>query len=516
MTSESSIKRVVAGAEASLPNPYGLGFEDTDDQLQIAKRNWESVENQRIIFGKFANKPIVLLFRKMTGILIAIGAIAGVIAPHHSLAHPSLMIFLWIPMLIIGIGPAIIAGEKAFSAMTLRSSLWKQGAFIEGNIRDIMAEPGMDRIKAGLNDVRRHNAVSTTLAATSLFALILAAGLEIDSIAYNFILLITVVTSLGLAFHSVVTANYVKILGDSLPYLVFHSPTHHPTQLDTILGDLVLAHLDPDLTQAWNDWEHELESSILIGVDPRQARERLLYLLHLNGRGDLTIEETISELKEFIKPMQISPLLFNPDSGFNWRGLQRLILHARAWRREVFDLLDRLQNDLLSGSATITRDDWRMDLALSPISDGKTGHLFIALNNQTQTDRHLRVEVVIPEGTPENHMHRFELTSCPGPDSNVVLADPLVDDALDWMPRYLERGVILWIGVAWAQGIKGRQNVQVILRDDDGIVLDSRILKTKIYSSDNQFLRQRLKRMLRARTMGESSLPNISILESKS
>ena len=516
MTAESQIKRVVAGAEAKLPNPYGLGFEDTDDQLEIAKRNWKSVEKQRIAFGNFAKKPIVLFFRQITGILIAIGAFAGVMAPNHALARPSLMIFLWIPILIIGIGPAIIAGEKSFSAMTLRSSLWKQGAFIKGNARDIMAEPGMDRIKAGLNDVRRHNAVATTLATTSLFSLILAAGLEIDSIAYNFILLITVVTSLGLASHSIFTTNNIKRLGDRLPYLVFHSPTHHPTQLDTILGDLVLAHLDPDLTQAWNNWERDLESSILMGVDSRQARERLLYLLHLNERGDLTTEETFSELKEFIKPMELSALLFNPDSEFNWKRLQRLILHARAWRREVFDLLDRLQSDLLSGSATITRDDWRMDSALSLISDGKTGHLFIALNNQTKKDRHLRVEVIVPGGTPEKHIHRFELTSCPGPDSNVVLADPLVDDALDWMPRYLERGVILWIGVAWERGIRGRQNVQVILRDDEGIVLDSRILKTKIFSNDNQLLRQRLKRMLSARAIGESSLPDISNLETKS
>ena len=57
MTAESQIKRVVAGAEAKLPNPYGLGFEDTDDQLEIAKRNWKSVEKQRIAFGNFAKKP---------------------------------------------------------------------------------------------------------------------------------------------------------------------------------------------------------------------------------------------------------------------------------------------------------------------------------------------------------------------------------------------------------------------------------------------------------------------------
>ena len=514
MAAKDAVKRVIPGSATELPNPYGLGFAASDDQLELAKLNWKSAENHRIFFGNFARKPIIVIIRKLTGFLMAIAALSGVLIPDHPLAHPTVMIFLWLPLLGLGVAPAIIAGERAISAMTLRSSLWKQGIFIDGITRDIMAEPGMDRIKAGLNDVRRNNAIATTLAATSLFCLIIAAGLEVGDLAYNFILLIAAATSLGFAFHTLITIDGVRSLGDNLPYLLLHSPTHHPTQLDTILGDLVLAHLDPDLTQAWKNWEQTLAKSLLKGVDPRQARERLLYLLHLNGRGDLTEEETLSELKEFIKPMKISSLLLDPESEFNWKQIQRLIHHARAWRREVFDLLDRLQNDLLSGSAVITRDNWRMDLALSPVSDGETGNLFIALNNQTENDRHLRVEVIVPGGMPESHVHRFELSSCPGPKTNVVLADPLVDDALDWMPKYLERGVILWIGVAWEKGTRGSRNVQVILRDDDETILSSRIIKTKIVTRDRQLSSQRLKRMLSARETGESLLPDKEILSS--
>ena len=62
----------------------------------------------------------------------------------------------------------------------------------------------------------------------------------------------------------------------------------------------------------------------------------------------------MSELKEFIKPMALDSLLFDKDAPFNWVKLQRLIQHARAWQIEVFDLLDRLQNDLLSGASSIT------------------------------------------------------------------------------------------------------------------------------------------------------------------
>ena len=45
----------------------------------------------------------------------------------------------------------------------------------------------------------------------------------------------------------------------------------------------------------------------------------------------------------------------------------------------------------------------------------------------------MRVEVIVPGGMPEKQEHRFELLSCPGPESAVKITDPLVEDALDWM-----------------------------------------------------------------------------------
>ena len=497
-------KKVVAGAGGSLPNPYGGGFDDVADELEISRRMWSQAENQRISMGNFASKPSILFLRRLTGVLMALTALAGVIVPSQK---PAATVAFFIPLLALSIVPALLASEKSISAMVLRSSLWKQGAFIEGLSRDMMAEPGMDRIKAGINDARRHNAVAAILAGVSTLLLVSSAGLETDSLAYNLVLLVTMATSLGLAFHAVFTTDEIRRLGDRLPYLILHAPTHHPTQLDTILGDLVLAHLDPDLTQAWKIWEEDLGDAILTGVDRRQARERLLYLLHLNNSGALSDEETIGEMKEFIKPMKLETILFDENSEFNWRRLQRLIQHARSWRTEVFDLLDRLQNDLLSGSAAVTRDDWRMDLALGNVSNDGTGHLFIAINNQTSENRHLRVEVIVPGGVPESQNHRFELSACPGPKSSLALADSLLEDALDWMPRYLEKGVILWIGLAWKNRSRKQRNIQVILRDDDGVVLDSRIITSEGVATESQLENRRLKRMLGARSIGESDLP---------
>ncbi len=508
MTDPTSIQRVIAGKGGELPTPYGGVFEKGEDPLQRALDDYNRAEEHRIKFGKFASKPYIVIMRRATGLLIALTALSGVVAPDHPLTRPTLMLLLWIPLLTLSIGPALIAGERAMTAMVLRSSLWKQGAIVKGMSRDMMAEPGMGRIKTGLNDARKHNAIATAFAGFSIFLLVVAGGLETDSLAYNFVLLVTMASSLALSFHAIFTTDEIRRLGDRLPYLVLHSPTNHPTQLDTILGDLVFAHLDPDLSLSWGQWENQLSRSLLPGVDSMQARERILYLLHLNGRGDLSDEDTLGELKEFINSTSIKPLLLDEESEFNWKRLQRLIEHARAWRGEVFDLLDRLQNDLLSGSSSITQDDWRMDLALAPRSDDGTGHLFIALNNQTEENRHLRVEVIVPGGMPESQEHRFELTACPGPEGPVKIADKLLEDALDWMPRYLETGVILWIGISWGRKLRGIRNVQVILRDDDGVVMDSRIIRTEAYSGESNLAGRRLKRMLAARKTGETPLPS--------
>ncbi len=508
MAGSPSSKKVIPGKESSLPNPYSKDFDRGEDSLSISFSDYESAEAHRLKYGKMACNPILLLTRRIAGLLMALTALAGVVAPFHPLANPTLMILLWIPMLVFSIGPAFIAGERGMTALMLRSSLWKEEAIVKGVRRDMMAEPGMDRIKAGLNDIRLHNATASILATVSLFLLMLAAGLEPNGLAYNLVLLITLTTSLALSFHAIFTTDSIRKLGDELPYLVMHSPTHHPMKLDTILGDLVYAHLDPDHSLLWNLWESKLPRSILPGVDKKQARERILYLLHLNSRGDLSDEETMDELKEFIKPMAIDKLLLDEDAPFNWPRLQRLIAHARAWQVEVFDLLDRLQNDLLSGAASITQNPWRMDMALADRCSNRTGHLFIALNNQSSKNRHLRVEVIVPGGMPENQVHRFELRSCPGPEGAVNITDPLVEDALDWMPKYLEKGVILWIGVAWEENVKGRRNVQVILRDDEGNILDSRIIRTEVLTGESNLSRQRLKRMLKARSKAESTPPS--------
>jgi hypothetical protein len=206
----------------------------------------------------------------------------------------------------------------------------------------------------------------------------------------------------------------------------------------------------------------------------------------------------------------ISEMLLDENNQFNWRTLQRLIAHAKAWQPSAFNLLDRLQNDLLSGKPELIRSKWRMDVSIDEKSADGSTNLFIALNNQTLESRHVRVEVLVPNGEPESRDHRFELAPCPPPRREIQLSNSDEEDALDWIPRYLEKGVVLWINVAWNRNFRGLSNIQVILRDDDGIILESQVLNTLVQSRSTDYVRERIKRLEKARKIGELRLPTFN------
>ena len=257
------------------------------------------------------------------------------------------------------------------------------------------------------------------------------------------------------------------------------------------------------------EWRNEFDKSLIPGYDKRQALERLLYILYLHNEDVLPAKRVPEELAVFMKHDSIKEILLVEENRFNWRTLQRLISHAKAWQPSAFELLDRLQNDLLAGQPELIRAKWRMDVSIDEKSiDGST-NLFIALNNQTFEPRHVKVEVLVPNGEPKSRDHRFELKPCPPPRQEIKLSNSTDEDALDWIPRYLQKGVVLWINVAWSRSFSGDSNIQVILRDDDGIILESNVLTTIVERNSADNTRERVKRLEVARKIGELSIPNV-------
>jgi hypothetical protein len=494
-----------------LPDPYGRGFSRNEDPLARTKAAWKSQDSNRLFYGKIARNPVILFVKTLVGFGFAVAALLNVLFPHSASTSVTSVVLIWTIPILVAILPQSLATEYSWRSMQTRISLREMGGFDDEKKHPMRSQPGMDRIVEGLKDNRRHNmlGVSFTIAAFTL--LCSAAIIEQGSIAWNLSLLVAMTSGIALAFHTQFINHIMSQQGDRIPFLSFHAPTHHPTQVNTILGDLIIAHLDPDSLIEWKKWNKLLAESIIPGNDLRQCLERLLYILHLQQQKEITTELSVTELCEFLKRDTIPHLLLNEDTTYNWRSLQRLISHARAWQPGAFRLLDRLQNDLLSGSPPVLRAKWRMDVSLDPECDQGTGNLFIVLNNQTFSPRHVRVEVLCPGGEPELRTHRFELASCPPPRAAISLTDTSEDDGLDWVPRYLEKGVVLWIGVAWTNRFKGPANVQVILRDDDGVVLESIVVSTHVGVGESGLVKERKKNLELARKWGDSALPQISL-----
>ena len=489
-----------------LPDPYGLGFERIEDPLEKTRVQWIHLEGRRKLFGNVARNWMLRYWRSIVGLVLAFTAMLGIFFPEQISEKNWLVVLLPLPILLAVI-PNLIAVESAWHAMQAKLSLREQGGLTDGVRHTLRVQPGIDRIIDGLRDHRRTNLVNTVLISISFSMILLATATKSGSVAWNLALLVSVIVGFIYTFHAQYTNLSVKQLGDRFPNLVFHAPTHHQTQLGSILSDLLSAHLDPDLEIEWNKWKQKFHKSLIPGNDKKQALERLLYILYLHNLGEITDDDVIEEFSTFMVKGKLEPIMYDQDHDFNWRTIQRLLSHAKAWQPSAFNLLDRLQIDLLSGKPEVSRAKWRMDVALDDVCVGGATNLFIVLNNQTFKKRVVSVEVLVPNGEPESRTHRFELAACPPPRGGLKLSASNDEDCLDWIPRYLHKGVVLWMNIAWNRNFYGLTNIQVMLRDEDNIVLESKVLTTNVSRKTSNVLRKRMFRLESARKIGEMDIP---------
>ncbi|MED5319659.1 MAG: hypothetical protein VX518_03660, partial [Candidatus Thermoplasmatota archaeon] len=349
-----------------LPDPYGHGFARTENPLERTMEKWQQQEQLRMRFGGVARHPAALAVRQFFGASVAIVALLSIIVPSLTPPNPGYVILFWLIPLLAAIVPPVLAGEAMWQSIQARISLREIDDEATGGKLSLRSQPGMDRILEGLTDVRRHNTLNSLLALTSVSLLGLGTAITKESLVWYLSILVSMTFGFAHSFHSYFTSDAVRQQGDLMPCLVHHAPTHHPTQLGSILGELIVLHLDPDLYLDWRAWLNDFRSSILPGYDKDQSWERVLYILHLHAKGDLSDAIAMGELSEFIRPDAIKDVLLDEEAKFNWRSLQRLLAHARVWQPSAFRLLERLQLDLLSGTPSMLRSPWRMDVALDP------------------------------------------------------------------------------------------------------------------------------------------------------
>lgn len=489
----------VSTVSDALPDPYGRGFDAGEDTVARVRSAWERREQSRLSAGSLARRPWQSVLRSSLGPTVLLISVLRLIAPNLGSSGALLIIYLMIHS-VAALAPSLIATEMSFQALGARRSLREVGGIPQRRRHDLAADPGMDRIREGMNVARRMQVIQALLVMMALSSIIFASFATSESRGtWQITHLLASACGLMLTFVQQTRLDDYARLDDPLPYLTLHAPTHHPTELETILSSVVRAHLDPDLALEWEAWEEALTSFANISAPSSEVMERFLYLQHLLASGQIRETEARQELKEFIDPIRVDELLEGPNDSLDAPTLRRLIAHASAWQPDLFHLFQRLQKDLLIHGESISRGGLRVDLAMDTILDEGHGHLFIALNNQSDQNRSVGVEVIVTDGEPEVQNYRLGLRPCPAPTGPLPLLEPGAEDVASFLPRYLERGFVLWLGVSWKRGVNPSQAVIVNLRSEDGQLLSSETLLVEVHHRPGEAARNRRRAIRQAR-----------------
>ena len=337
-----------------------------------------------------------------------------------------------------------------------------------------------------------------------------------------------VLLSIGVA-QTIRLERAIQMRSTEFKYLPFHAPSQHSSQMHTVLSDLIEAHMDPDSASQWSAWLDELKPSIRNKLPPSLARERIvqaIYLSKMTGEDgtnawklnniltsivrremrDLIMQQNNS-ISEFEEPPHSKNEEFLP---FNITTLSRLLEHTEAWQPGLFRIIRRVRNDILSGNVSLTDSEWRMDHDLPlTCSDGQ-GDLFLMIHNFGESEETVEVEVVVPDGLPISQTFRVT----PQPTPNLPAAIPLNSSSMtetlaDRLSILMERGLVLWIGLAWSPKSRGHHPVQIHLRKEGGETISSVVLSTDVLQRSSGSGSTQV-RMRRASSLGIEALREVS------
>ena len=346
----------------------------------------------------------------------------------------------------------------------------------------------------------------------------------------NVLILMTslILLSIGVA-QTIRLERSIQMRSTEFKYLPFHAPTQHSSQMHTVLSDLIEAHMDPDSASQWSAWLDELKPSIRNKLPATLARERIVqavYLSNMTGEDGtnawklnniltsivrremrdriMQLESISSEYEDVSSPQSEKPLPFNITT------LNRLLEHTEAWQPGLFRIIRRVRNDILSGNVSLTDSEWRMDHDLPlACSDGQ-GDLFLMIHNFGETEETVEVEVVVPDGLPISQTFRVT----PQPTPRLPAAIPLntmsmTETLADRLSILMERGLVLWIGIAWSPKSRGQHPVQIHLRKEGGETISSVVLSTDVLQRSGGSGSTQV-RMRRASSLGIEALREVS------
>ena len=502
-----------------IPDPDGdnIPLDEFEENEEI---NTDKLRNISVNFS--SSLPIKLL-RLLLGPIMIFCLIVLMVFSEQVESNEIGIFMIIFPLLVLL--PSWYAAEKQFATA--------ENDFGDNNKNtdklSLNSFPGAERILSMIRENRLNERIRLVTFSSVGFFVLLQNNFE-DGSSGNVLIFMTslILLSIGVA-QTIRLERSIQMRSTEFKYLPFHAPTQHSSQMHTVLSDLIEAHMDPDSASQWSAWLDELKPSIRNKLPASLARERIVqavYLSNMTGedgtnawklnniltsivrremRDRIMQQESISsEFEDISSSQNEKPLPFNITT------LNRLLEHTEAWQPGLFRIIRRVRNDILSGNVSLTDSEWRMDHDLPlTCSDGQ-GDLFLMIHNFGETEETVEVEVVVPDGLPISQTFRVT----PQPTPSLPAAIPLntmsmTETLADRLSILMERGLVLWIGLAWSPKSRGQHPVQVHLRKEGGETISSVVLSTDVLQRSSGSGSTQV-RMRRASSVGIEALREVS------
>ena len=502
-----------------IPDPDGdnIPLDEFEENEEI---NTDKLRNLSVNFS--SSLPIKLL-RLLLGPIMIFCLIVLMVFPEQVETIQIGIFMIIFPSLVLL--PSWYAAEKQFATA--------ENDFGDNNKNtdklSLNSFPGAERILSMIKENKLNERIRLVTFSSVGILVLLHNNFEEGSLGNVFILMTSLILlSIGVA-QTIRLERSIQMRSTEFKYLPFHAPTQHSSQMHTVLSDLIEAHMDPDSASQWSAWLDQLKPSIRNKLPASLARERIVQAIYLSNmagedgtnawklnniltsivrremRDRIMQQESISsEFEDVSSPPGEKPLPFNITT------LNRLLEHTEAWQPGLFRIIRRVRNDILSGNVSLTDSEWRMDHDLPLACPDGQGDLFLMIHNFGETEETVEVEVVVPDGLPISQTFRVT----PQPTPSLPAAIPLntmsmTETLADRLSILMERGLVLWIGIAWSPKSRGHHPVQIHLRKEGGETISSVVLSTDVLQRSSGSGSTQV-RMRRASSLGIEALREVS------
>ena len=279
----------------------------------------------------------------------------------------------------------------------------------------------------------------------------------------------------------------------------FYRPSAHELFVDNYFGDVFQGHLDPIVYLKWDEFTEEVRKSLkpefihaILTEEPDEipvkfAIEKLLYLHYLEYSGVLDHQEVLRELEEFL---DLNTGFYHPDQGvkiggrryFHWNDIFKIFDLIESYSPAFFDIVDRLQLELMDNITIVAEDPVYMDVSASEVcrKDDECNLFLLIYNNAPDTKDYI-VRIVSPGFEPNELKLKvpvegrgnFEI-----PKKPIALTDESDEEVVYILATMIKNADSLW--VTFEPRDIGIQTVQVFLEDAEGRIIEGKTMAIDI------------------------------------